>query len=463
MTILLLILACAGNDVGPTTDAAPTAKDQPAPVGPPPGGGHSPKGPPLGPPPGGPPLGGAPGMLPPLGPAGGGASGAELQDSSGFPGFHDQPAPPGPAITARGAFSEPVQLSSPPGGGYRPQIVAAPGDTLHAVFYERTDDGDLIRHRTSQDGVTWTAPAPVGFDKDRNWGPDLVARDDGSLVLVFDHALPDFTSRGYLTTWRDGRWSDPEPLTGDDGGEVGSGHVANGVEDQLAYVWIGKALSAQHRFRAHWSWFQDGAWSDPVPWTDGTADAWHTNVERRPDGSFLAGFDIGAGGTPTQLHVSDGRDGAFGPMENLTATGKPGERPHFAFGSDGTDHITWFHKESGRPVHVYVRSGRPGSWGPISEPSAGYGGFHFDPEIAINSDGVRCLIWGWDAGQDAEMVYSLDTGSGWSAPQKLADIDWGKPGLASIDVTADGAFHVVWNQGVRGRNEVYYARLAPPR
>jgi hypothetical protein len=71
------------------------------------------------------------------------------------------------------------------------------------------------------------------------------------------------------------------------------------------------------------------------------------------------------------------------------------------------------------------------------------------------------MVWGWDMGQDAELLYSLNRGAGWEAPKKVAEIDWGKPGLPSIDADSTGAFHVVWNQGVRGSNEVYYARLVP--
>ena len=301
----------------------------------------------------------------------------------------------------------------------------------------------------------------MGQDKDRNWGPDIVARADGSVVVVFDHARADFSSVGYLTIWRDGAWSTPEPLTSDDGGEIGSGHVADTVGDQLAYVWIGKPMSPTEHFRARWRWYADGKWSEAKDFTDGSADAWHTNVERRPDGSVLAGFDVGTGGGETTLYVADGRNGAFGPLENLTATSSAGERPHFAFGDDDVDHVTFFRKEMGRPIHVYVRSGKPGAWGPVEEPSKGYGGFHFDPDIAVNKDGVRCLVWGWDAGGDAEMVYSLNRGGGWDPPRKIADLNEGKPGLPSIVNDASGSFHVVWNQGVRGKNDVYYARLTP--
>lgn len=381
-----------------------------------------------------------------------------MQDPSGFPVFHDWPAPPGPAIAASRAWSAPVRLTESSAGGYRPQLVVSPlDDTLHVVYYIRADDGDIIQHRRS-DGGQWTAPLPLGHDRERNWGPDLVARADGSVVLVYDHAMPDMRSRGYLTTW-DGRgWSTPEPLTPDDGGEIGSGHVANGPGEDLAYIFIGKALGPEHRFQARTRWRVGGVWTDITDLTDGAEDAWHSNVERRPDGSVLAGFDIGTGGAETTLYVVDGRDGAFGALEKLSETG---ERPHFAFEPDGTDHVTWFHKVGGKPVHIYTRSGRPGQWGAAQEPSSGLGGFHFDPDIAVNTDGVRCLVWGWDSGRDAELVYALDRGDGWSAPAKIADIDWGKPGLPSLDVDAQGRFHVTWNQGVRGDNHVYYASLSP--
>lgn len=386
-------------------------------------------------------------------------SGGMFQDPSGFPAFHNSPAPGGPPVTQRGNWSAPQQLTQKPTGGYRPQIAISPSGKMHVVYYDRLKTGDIIRHRYSDDGKTWSKPVQVGHDSERNWGPDLVARADESVVLVYDHALADFSSQGFLTTWRNGVWDAPTPLTPDGKREIGSGHVANANGEDLAYVYIGKQLGEKYRFVAHWRWYTNGSWQAPIELSLGKADAWHTNVERRPDGSVLAGYDIGTGGSETTLYIVEGRDGQLGEIENLTANGKPGERPHFAFAPDGTDYITWFHKENGMPKHVYVRAGKPGKWGAIAEPSKGYGGFHFDPEIAINKDGVLCLVWGWDANQRAELIYSINKGEGWTKPRKVADINWGKPGLSSIDVDASGRFHVVWNQGVRGYNEVYYAQL----
>ena len=40
-------------------------------------------------------------------------------------------------------------------------------------------------------------------------------------------------------------------------------------------------------------------------------------------------------------------------------------------------------------------------------------------DIAINHEGELCLVWGWDAGSDAELVYSIQPKGTWSAPKRL--------------------------------------------
>lgn len=447
--LLFALFACDGaSDAGsaqPPSVAAPTPP-HPPPPGAPGRAGPPPNGAPDGPPPGGPP-GGGPGL-----------SGLSVQDPTGFPMFHDKPGPPGPAPAGLGAFSQAQLLAARPAGGFRPQIAVGPDGTLHLVYYDRAEAGDIIRYRTSRDGATWTAPETISHPSGRNWGPDLVVRDDGSVVLVYDHMNPDFTSRGFVRVrGADGRWSAPLALTPDGNHESGSGHVA-AVGDALVYVWIGKPAVPTERFRAQWRWFSGGSWSEARAFTDGAQDAWHTNVELAPNGMVIAGYDIGTGGSETTLYLASGKDGRFATPEDVTASSHPGERPNFAFLGD-TTWVTWFRKIGGAPQHIYVRSGGPGRWGETVEPSKGLGGYHFDPDIAVNTAGVKCLVWGWDAGEDAELLYSVDRGSGWETPRRVAEIDWGKPGLPSIEAAPDGSFHVTWTQGVRGTNEVYYARL----
>ncbi len=402
-------------------------------------------GPPLGPPPLGP---------PPTG------SGAALQDPTGYPAFHATPPPPGRAPEAAPRIAPAIAVADAPLGGFRPQIDVGPDGTRHVVYYTHEQAADILWYRTSRDGRAWSAPEQVSGSDGRNWGPDLVVRDDGRVFVVWDRAEPDMRARGWIRERGPEGWAEPIALTEDGAYEVGSGHIAV-VGDDVVYVYIGKPLGMQHRFRAFWRWRRDGRWSAPEAFSDGRSDAWHTNVQARPDGSVLAGYDLGNGGSETTTYVVDGRDGRFGPPEDVSATSRPGERVHFAFHPGGGDWLAWFHKVRGLPLHVYARGGRPGAWSAVDELSAGYGGYHYDPFLTMAPNGTLAAVWGWDGGDTAELVYSVRRDAGWSAPMRAAALDDGKPELPSMDVDAAGRFHVVWANGVRGRTRVWYTTIDP--
>lgn len=405
-----------------------------------------------------------PALLPPPGEV----SGAALQDPTGFPRFHSRPAPPGPAPDEAGAWSAPRRLSLEE-GGLRPQIAAGPDGTLHVVYYAQTAEGDLLRHRVApgtcgSGGCAWadfSAPEPFGERSGRNWGPDLVVRADRSAVVSWDHSDPavSFAGRVMLSTWRAGAWSAPEALTEAGQVEVGSAHVADATGDDLAVVWIQRALEPGQPFVAMGRWRVKGRWgaAAPLPSPGGAADAreaWHTNVERRPDGAVLAGWDLGPGGGQNQVLFSVGRDGSWEAPIDASAGQFWGERPHFAFLGE-TLFSAWFHRVDDQPLRVYERDPE----GSVTNLSGGLGGFNFDPDIAVNAAGVRCAVWGWDGGGDADLVYSLNRGQGWSRPARVAHLADRKPGLPSLTVSPDGTFHVVWAHWIRGTSDIYYSNL----
>lgn len=389
-----------------------------------------------------------------------GGSGAMMQDPTGYPGFHFTPPPQGPAPARDPKMLKAVLVSEGPLGGFRPQVDVGPDGTIHVVYYDHEESGDILWYRTSHDGAAWSEPEQVSPSTGRNWGPDLVVRDDGRVFVVWDRTEADFRSRGWLRERGPEGWNEAVPLTEGGDQEVGSGHLAV-VGDDVAYVYIGKPIGMQYRFQAYWRWRHDGVWSGPQAWSDGSSDAWHTNVQARPDGSVLAGYDLGIGGGETTTYVVDGRNGSFAVPENVSATSYPGERVHFGFGADGTDWLGWFHKVSGLPRHVYVRGGRPGAWGTAIDLATGFGGYHYDPFLAVSPQNLPCVVWGWDGGAQAELVYSVFRGGRWSVPLQAASISDGKPELPSMDVDAEGRFHVVWANGDRGLTRIWYTSIQP--
>lgn len=393
------------------------------------------------------------------------SSGAMLQDPTGFPRFHEHPAPPGPLPGRADAWTGLAEISGAE-GGLRPQIASGPDGTLHLVYYAQTAEGDLLRHRVRAPAAAWSAPAPFGQPTGRNWGPDLVVRAAGSAVVSWDHTdtSQGFAGQVYLSEWR-GAWSVPEALTPLDGREVGSAHVADaGDGDDLAVAWIERRLEPGAPFRAVARWRLDGSWTEPTALGEPSqGECWHTNVERHADGSVMLGWDTGPGGGENRVWLARGEAGSWSAPQEIALAEHRGERPHFASwletGGATALAAVWFHRIFDQPLHIWL--GQAGQ--PTRDLAAGLGGFHFDPDVAARPDGSLVAVWGWDAGADAALLYSVGRGETWSPPARVADLPgatngW-KPGLPSISVTPDGVTHVVWAWWRRGESSVWYAHL----
>ena len=88
-------------------------------------------------------------------------------------------------------------------------------------------------------------------------------------------------------------WNLVEPtVTDDDGGEIGSGHVADAVGEGLVYVFIGKPLGEQHRSKPSGVGIQMERGRMQV--FRMVLGMWHA-MSSDVDGSVVAGFDIGTG------------------------------------------------------------------------------------------------------------------------------------------------------------------------
>jgi hypothetical protein len=118
-----------------------------------------------------------------------------------------------------------------------------------------------------------------------------------------------------------------------------------------------------------------------------------------------------------------------------------------------------------QPLRVYTRpmthTPSGAQLGPVTTLSQGLGGYQYDPDIAVNGNGVLCATWGWDGGSDADLVFSRNQGAGWTSPTRVAAGGQDKPGLPSLVAAPDGTFHVVWVQWRRGVSSVWWASLQP--
>ncbi len=382
--------------------------------------------------------------------------GPAAQDPTGFPKFHETPPPAGPEPALDPAATGPDAIAQ---NGFRSQVKVGPDGQLHAVYYDRPATGDVVKYRSSRDGVNWSEAETVSQEDGRNWGPDLVVTAAGRVIVAWDRADDSFYGQGWLRERGPGGWETPVPIT--DGGpmELSSGHIA-AVGDDLVYTYIERPMGQRSPFLAKWRWRRDGTWSSPEVISDGKADAWHSNIDPRGDGSVILGYDVGNGGSETVVYVAIGRGGKFEAPEDISTSSFRGERVHFS--NDGKlDWLTWFRKVNTYPLHVYARGGTPGDWGPTVTLSEGLGGYHYDPFVVSRADGTTCVAWAWDGGAASAVLYRCQRDGSWTAAARLPAPASGKAELPSMDVDADGRFHVVWAQGVPGKTDVVHASFKP--
>ena len=87
------------------------------------------------------------------------------------------------------SWSTPVDLSDDTQDASDPQIVAAPNNTLTAIWYRSNGTKDVIQTRTSSDaGATWSAVFDLSDDTQDASDPQIVAAPNNTLTAIWDRS-----------------------------------------------------------------------------------------------------------------------------------------------------------------------------------------------------------------------------------------------------------------------------------
>ena len=132
------------------------------------------------------------------------------------------------------------------------------------------------------------------------------------------------SSRGFITQYKQGNGPNPGPHPGR-GGEVGSGHIANGLGDTLAYVYIAK------------NWTPPTIFKHGIAGTSTTMDGCG-HIYRRKNRclahqrgttrwKYAGRMGCRHGWGKTTVYVTEGREGKWTTRKHF-ASSKPGERVH---------------------------------------------------------------------------------------------------------------------------------------
>ena len=95
----------------------------------------------------------------------------------------------GTSSDAGATWSAAVDLSDDTQNAYGPQIVAAPNNTLTAIWAGPNGTKDVIQTRTSSDaGATWSAVVDLSDDTQNAYNPQIVAAPNNTLTAIWERS-----------------------------------------------------------------------------------------------------------------------------------------------------------------------------------------------------------------------------------------------------------------------------------
>ena len=394
------------------------------------------------------------------------APGAPGPGGPGGPGDLDAPTPPIPGdgpvkLPEPGeAWTEPVVIARAPGGIHRPQVAVDPGGGVHVVYYLRRGAADVVVYRHGPAGKPLGAEVVISQRTERNLGPDLVIGPDRMPWVCYDHARPDFTGDVFLTRKTAKGWTTPKQISTDKKVETSSSHLAFGPGGALTVVWLarpprqpeGGTSRVLRRTRT-----ARGKWGDAVTVYSGQQNAMHAAIMGGPGGLQVIGYDIVPRANYRQVQVAVTLAG------EVQATGDDAlstERPNFGFVGRGQIHAAWTTALHHVRVGVSWSVGRViptgTTWSKPLRITRGVRGRHYDPDLAGGRGGRVMVVWAWSAAGRSTLLYSVLRGGKHTPPRSFGKGP-GMASLPSISAGPDGRFHVVWNQGPRDNEVIYYA------
>ncbi len=365
---------------------------------------------------------------------------------------------PGTMPLASDRWTEPLEVAGVSGGPHRPRVAVNKKGGLHVVHRVQRGSAVVVAYRQGPTGDALGPPVPISQLSGRNMGADLVLGPDGMPWVCYDHAKSDSTMDVLLTRKTPEGWTMPRRVSQKKNAETSDTHLAFGPRGALTLAWLSRPArqakgnpSVLRRTRS-----AAGKWGPVITVHSGQL-AMHPVLEGGPGGLMALGFDTEPSPEHRRVQVVVPLGGKVAALGEAALSA---EWPGFAFAGRKVVHATWTLILRHARVGVFHAVGRVAAggttWGAPRRITRGVRGRHYDPALASNRRGEVMVVWAWSAAGKSALLSSLVVKGKPSPPGSIKELR-GAASLPSVAAGPDGRFHVVWSQGERDQEAIYYS------
>jgi hypothetical protein len=357
---------------------------------------------------------------------------------------------------ARAQWEDDIRLTDTPDTSYlslnMSHCIAASGDTVHLVWYDKSEGNWEIFYKRSIDGgLNWEPDIRLTYMEEFSGSPSLSL--SGSAVNIVWEDSRDGNREIYFINSLDGgvNWSAEKRLTVD--AYYSYFPVISSSGSYIHVAWVSKDINAQ-TWRVFYKHSSDGGinWGADTWLSVNSPDAYCPSIAATGSDVYVVWNDSRDGNIEIYYRKSSDSGLTWGPEIRLTNDPAVSNLPSIAV-SGSFVHIVWDDNRDGLP-EVYYKGSTDGgeNWSddiPISSDPASSS----LPNLAVSNSVLHVV---WQDFPDIFYSYSTDGGDTWAEVAKLNDFSYSTT-LPFIAVS-DPVLHVVWCDWRNFNYEIYYKR-----
>ena len=324
------------------------------------------------------------------------------------------------------SWSTPVDLSDDTQDARGPQIVAAPNNTLTAIWYRSNGTKQVIQTSTSSDaGATWSAAVDLSDDTQNAYEPHIVAAPNNTLTAIWhrDNGTKDWVVQTRTSSDAGATWSAVVDLS--DGTQSATlPRIVAAPNNTLTAIWE-RSNGTTAVIQTRTSNDAGATWSAVVDLSDDTQNAYEPQIVAAPNNTLTAIWhrDNGTKDWVVQTRTSSDAGATWSAVVDLSDGTQSATLPRIVAAPNNTLTAIW-ERSNGTKNVVQTRtsSDAGATWSAVVDLSDGTQSATLPRIVAAPNNTLTAIWYRFNGTTDViQTRTSSDAGATWSATVDLSD------------------------------------------